>query len=89
MYLITCTHPDLAFCVSYLSQFSSRPLNIYYTAIMRVFYYIFDTYSYSLIYPYSGSVKLEGFPDASFANCLDPRYSYTDYVFQLEKCTIS
>ena len=89
IYLVTCTHPDLAFCISYLSQFSSCPLNFHHTAVKRVFRYISGTRSYVLIYPRSGSVKLEGFLDASFANCLDTRRSYTGYVFQLEKCTIS
>jgi len=81
MYLVTYTCPDLAFCVSYLSQFSFHPLDIHYTAIKRVFYYIFGIHSYVLIYPCSGSVKLEGFLDALFANCLDTRCSYTGYIF--------
>ena len=89
MYLITYTYSDLAFCIFYLSQFSSRPFDIHYTAFKRVFGYISDTYSYVLVYPHSGSVQLEGFLDASFANCLDTRRSYTGYVFQLGKCTIS
>ena len=89
IYLATCTHPDRAFCISYLSQFFSCPLDIHYTTVKRVFYYISGTYSYIEIYPCSGSVKLEGFSDASFANCLDTCHSYTGYVFQLGKCTIS
>jgi len=65
MYLVTCTHPDLAFCISYLSQFSSCLLDIYHTAVKKVFQYIFGTRSYVLVYPCSGSVKLEGFSDTS------------------------
>ena len=61
MYLITCTCADLAFCVSYLSQFFSYSLDIYHTALKRVFYYIFDTYSYVLIYLYSRCIKLKDF----------------------------
>ena len=61
MYLVTCTHSNLVFCVSYLSQFSSCPFDIYYTAINRVFRYISGIHSYVLIYPYSGSVNLEDF----------------------------
>ena len=56
MYLVTCTYLDLAFCISYFSYFSFRPLDIYHTAIKRVFYYISGTRSYILIYPYSSSV---------------------------------
>jgi len=89
MYLVTYTCPDLAFCVSYLSQFSSCLLDIHHTAVKRVFYYISSTRSYVLTYPHSSSIKLEGFLDASFANYLDTRCSYTGYIFQLRKCTIS
>ena len=81
MYLITYIYPDLTFYISYLSQFSSYPLDIHYTAIKRVFHYISSTHSYILINPHSGSVKLEGFSDASFANCLNTRHSYTSYVY--------
>jgi len=46
MYLITYTHPNLASCISYLSQIPSRPLDIHHTAVKRVFNYISGTYSY-------------------------------------------
>jgi len=89
IYLITCTCPNLVFYISYLSQFSSRSLDSYHTAVKRVFRYISSTHSHVLIYPYSSSVKLEGLSDTSFVNCLDTRHSYTSYVFQLGKYTIS
>jgi len=80
MYLLTCTRPNLTFYVLYLSQFSFRPLDIYHTTVKRVFRYISDTRSYILIYLYSGSIKLKGFSNTSFANCLDTYHSYTGYV---------
>ena len=89
MYLVTCTCPYLAFYVSYFFQFSSHPLDNYYTTAKRVFRNISGTCSYILIFPHSGSVKLEGFSDTSFANCLNTRHSYISYVYQLGKCTIS
>jgi len=88
MYLVTCTYPNLAFCVCYFFQFFSYPLDIHHTTVKRVFRYIFGTHSYILIYPCSSTIKLEGFSDASFANCLDTCRSYTGYVFQLGKRTI-
>jgi len=89
MYLVTCTHPNFTFCISYLSQFSSRPLDIHHTAVKRVFHYISSTLSYVLVHPQSSSVKLEGFSNASFANCIDTHHFNTSYIFQLRKCTIS
>ena len=81
MYLVTCTYPDLTFCVCYISQFSFHSPNFYHTAVKRVFHYISGSCSYILIYPHSGYIKLKGFLDASFANWLDTHYSYTSYIF--------
>ena len=51
MYLVTCTRPDLAHVVSFLSTFSARPLSCHHTAVKRVFRYIWTTRSLSLKYP--------------------------------------
>ena len=53
MYLVTCTRPNLAFSVSYLSRFSSHPLERHHTAVQRVFRYLAVTCSMSLKYKYS------------------------------------
>src|SRR5437868_4424240 len=50
MYLITCTRPDPAFSVSFLSCFSSHSLNSYHTAVKRVFRYLTRTRNVSLMY---------------------------------------
>jgi len=92
MYLVTCTRPDLAFSVSFLSRFSSHPLKCHYTAVKRVFRYIAGTRFLSLKYHQSlVSVPLElyGFSDADYASCRDTRRSVTRYVFLLDSCTIS
>jgi hypothetical protein len=89
MYLVTCTRPDLAFTVSFLSQFSSHPTPIHHTAVKRVFRYIKGTRNYCLTYPRNGSLQLTGYSDASYANCISTRRSYSGYVFYLGKCAIS
>ena len=50
MYLVTCTRPDLAFSVSYLSHFSSHSLERHHTAVEKVFRYLAGTRSMSLKY---------------------------------------
>ena len=50
MYLVTCTRPDVASCASYLSRFSSHPLERHHTAVKWVFRYLPGTHSMSLTY---------------------------------------
>src|SRR5437868_13929954 len=92
MYLITCTRPDLAFSVSFLSRFSSHPLKSHHTAVKRVFRYLAGTRNVSLMYHrLSTSVPLilTGFSNADYASCRDTRCSVPGYVFILNGCAIS
>jgi hypothetical protein len=89
MYLVTCTRPDLAFAVSFLSQFPSHPTPIHHTAVKRVFRYIKGTRNYHLTYPQNGSLQLTRYPDEPYATCISTRRSYSGYVFYLGKCAIS
>jgi hypothetical protein len=89
MYLVTCTHPDLAFSVSFLSQFSVHPVQRHYTALKRVFRYLQGTHQLKLVYPRNGKLELTGYSDASYANCLDTRRSYSGYTFFLGDSAIS
>ena len=92
MYLVTCTHPDLAHVVSFLSTFSARPLSCHHIAVKRVFKYIWTTRSLSLKYPKPSrptALVLDGYSDASYANCLNTRRSYSGYAFSIGQCLIS
>ena len=92
MYLVTCTRPDLAFSVSFLSRFSSHPLKSHHTAVKRVFRYLAGTRNVSLMYhrlSTSVPLMLTGFSDADYASCRDTRRSVTGYVFMLNGCAIS
>ena len=78
MYLVTCTRPDLAFSVSYLSCFSSHPLERHHTAVKRVSRYLAGTWSMSLKYkrsPTSVPLSIVAFSDADYASCRDTRRS--------------
>ena len=88
LYLVTCTRPDLAFVISFLSQFSSCPLESHHTAVKRVFRYLSGTKSFTLKYSrlsdaYASPFSLHGYSDADFANCLDTRRSFSGYCFML------
>ena len=43
LYLVSCTRPDLAYVVSFLSQFSTRPLQCHHSAVKRVWRYLAGT----------------------------------------------
>ena len=92
MYLVSCTRPDLAFSVSYLSRFASHPLERHHTAVKRVFPYLAVTRSMSLKFkPSSTSVPLSivTFSDSDHASCHDTRRSVCGYAFMLNDCAIS
>ena len=94
LYLVTCTRPDLAFVISFLSQFSSCPLESHHTAVKHVFRYISSTKSFTLKYSRLSNASaspfsLHGYSDADFANCLDTRRSFSGYCFMLGDAVIS
>ncbi|KAI0996963.1 hypothetical protein K3495_g11220 [Podosphaera aphanis] len=87
MYLVSATRPDLAYTISHLSQFSSDPSKTHLGAAKRILRYLKGTVNRKLFYKYETPLVLSGFCDASYANCLDTRRSFSGYVFQLgESC---
>jgi len=93
MYLVTCTHPDLGFVVSFLSRFSSHPLLCHHTTVKSVFHYLAGTRTTSLVYTRRSSMDIPlliaGYSDAHYASCHDTRCSVSGYVFLLNGCAIS
>ena len=66
MYLSTMTRPDIAFAVSKVSQYTSKPHQIHWNAVKRIFSYLKGTANYGILYS-SGGEDLEGFSDADYA----------------------
>ena len=89
MYAVTGTRPDLAHTISLLSQYNSCPNETHLTAAKHVLRYLSGTKDWSLFYPSSEQLYLEGFADADFATCLDTRRSISGYIFRLGRATIS
>jgi len=93
MYLVTCTHLDLGFVVSFLSRFSAYPLLCYHTAVKQVFRYLAGTRSTSLVYTRHSSMDIPllitGYSDADYASCRDTRRSVSGHVFLLNGYAIS
>ena len=94
LYFVTCTYPDLAFVISFLSKFSSCPLESHHTTVKCVFRYISSTKSFTLKYCWLSNasaslLSLHGYSDTDFANCLDTRCSFSGYCFMLGDAVIS
>lgn len=88
MYLSVLTRPDIAFCISYLSQFNKCYSNSHWNYAKRVLKYLKKTKNYCLKYTKQEGL-IEGFVDADWgSNTLDRR-SYTGFCFLMSGSVIS
>lgn len=88
MYLAVLTRPDIAYSVSYLSQFNNCYNATHYSYAKRVLKYLQKTKHYCLKYS-RDNVKLNGFVDADWASDSLDRKSYTGYCFTMCGSVIS
>ncbi|KAG5874030.1 hypothetical protein JTB14_032006 [Gonioctena quinquepunctata] len=80
LYLAMGTRPDIAHTVNVLSQYCMDPSTIHNSSVHHLFRYLKGSMHYKLIYKPVGSPSLKLYSDASFANSLDDRRSYTGFV---------
>ena len=69
-YLATCTRPDIAFAVSYLSRFSAVPTVPLWAAAKRVLLYLRSHSHLGLTYTHSPEYSFSVFSDSSYAENL-------------------
>ena len=87
MYIAVETRPDLAFALSVLSKYNSKPTTDHLLATKRVLLYLMETSGMALVY---GSVDmLIGYTDSDFAGDLNDRKSTSGYVFTLAGIAVS
>jgi hypothetical protein len=67
MYAMLGTRPDLSVAVSTLSKYLDKPTKEHCELVKRDFRYVRGTVDYTLHYRPHGSIKLEGYCDASYA----------------------
>lgn len=85
MYAAICIHPDIAFVVQTLGQFSSNPGIPHWQAIKQVMYYLKGTHNYGLILGGAdiNTLHLIGWCDANWAHDPNDRKSTSGYSFFL------
>lgn len=88
MYLAILTRPDIAYSLSYLSQFNNCYNENHFNYAKRVLRYLQKTKHYCLKYS-KDNVELKGFVDADWANDSLDRKSYTGYCFTMNGSVIS
>eukprot|EP00253_Pinus_taeda_P025232 PITA_25232 len=72
---------NLAYAVSVLSQYMSKPLESHWNTVKCVLRYLQGTIVYGIIYIDSSDIRLTGFTDSDWAGIVDNRRSITDYAF--------
>jgi len=70
---LTTTRPDLAYYVSVLSQFMSKPLESHWVAAKSVLRYVHGTSDYGILYTDTFDVISAGFSDSDWVGNLDDR----------------
>lgn len=88
MYLAVLTRPDIAYSVSYLSQFNNCYSDVHFSYAKRVLRYLYKTKHYCLKYS-QGTADLVGYVDADWANDMSDRRSYTGFCFLKSGSAIS
>ena len=79
-YLATCTRPDIAFAVSYLSRFSAIPTVPLWQAAKRVLLYLRTHSTLGLTYTHSSDYAFTVFSDSSYAEDVVDRKSQTGFA---------
>jgi hypothetical protein len=90
MYAMLGTHPELAHCVTILSQHSMMPGREHLTALKHVFRYLRQTSATKLMYKGTPTaLTLVGYTDADWANDINDRHSISGHDFILGGAAIS
>ncbi|KAG6462003.1 hypothetical protein O3G_MSEX012991 [Manduca sexta] len=89
MYLAVLTRRDIAYSVSFLSQFNNCYNLETWAYAKRILKYLKKTKHFGLKYTKCGKSNLEGFVDADWGNNVIDRRSYTGLCFMLAGSVVS
>ncbi|KAI0995412.1 hypothetical protein K3495_g12768 [Podosphaera aphanis] len=89
MYLATGTRPDLTYTITHLSQYNTDPSATHMNAAKRVLRDLKGTRDLKLTYKSKSPLKLNGYCDESYGNCLNTRRSFAGFIYQLGESTFS
>ena len=88
-YIVVATHPDIAFAVGRFAGFLDCYRPEHWSAAIRVLRYLKGTCSLCLSLGGTGSLRLLGYSDSDYANCVNTSRSIGGYCFSLGSGVIS
>ena len=88
MYAMLGTRPDIAFAVSVVSRYASRPTQAHKSAVTRILRYLRKTVDHVLVFRGPLAV-LSGYSDSDWAGDYDTRKSTSGFVFGVGSAAIS
>ncbi|KAK8925912.1 hypothetical protein KSP39_PZI018791 [Platanthera zijinensis] len=86
---LTMTRPDIAYAVSFVSQFVQAPRSVHYTAVLRILRYLRTSVSRSLFLSATSPLTLRAYSDADWAGDAATRRSTTGFCIFLGDSLIS
>ena len=89
LYLSTRTRPDIAFAVSNVARFCSKPTKEHWTAIKRIMRYLRGTTDLGLLYTKSDSMECIGYSDADWGGDCNDHKSTSGFLFQVGGTAVS
>jgi hypothetical protein len=89
MYLAVLTRADIAYSVSYLSQFNICSSEEQWIYAKRVLRYLKKTKDVGLRYCKNENVNIQGFVDSDWCNDINDRKSYTGFCYTMSGSVIS
>lgn len=89
LYLAMKTRPDVAYAVSSVARFTSKPNKQHWVAIKRIFRYLKGTSDLGILYKNTDRSDCFGYSDADWAGDTDDRRSTSGYSFQIGTGAVS
>jgi len=83
------THPDITFAIGQLASFLECYRPEHWSVAVRVLWYLKGTRSLCLTLSGINSLRLLGYSDSDYANCIDTSHSIGGYCFSLGSGAIS
>jgi hypothetical protein len=88
MYAMLGTRPDIAYAVSVVSRFASKPTQAHKAAVTRILRYLRKTVDYVLVFR-GQLTTLSGYSDSDWAGDYDTRKSTSGFIFGVGSAVIS
>jgi len=89
LYLMLGTHPDIAFAVIKLSQFSANPSKEHYEWAKYICHYLAGTKDYTMVFDGNTNEGLIAHSDSNWAADINNCRSITGYFFKLAGSSVS